>query len=111
MAKPRKVNPHYKFTNKKVPLIAILGVSLGVMSLVAVILTVAFTFQMGGTAPTNYGLTVLVALIFSLAGLFCSAKARMMPDTYLFFSTIGIAVNGINIFLIIYILGRGIMAL
>ena len=101
MEKPRKVNPHYKFTNKKVPLIAILGVSLGVMSLVAVILTVAFTFQMGGTAPTNYGLTVLVALIFSLAGLFCSAKARMMPDTYLFFSTIGIAVNGINIFLII----------
>lgn len=110
-ARPKKVNPHYKFTNKTVPQIAILGVSLGLMSLIAVILVIFLTFQNGGEARLSYGLTVAVALIFSLAGMVCSVKGRMMPDTYLFFSTFGIAINGVNIFLIIYILGRGIMML
>lgn len=109
--RPKKVNPHYKFTNKTVPQIAILGVSLGVMSLAAIILVILLAFKNGGEAKLSYGLTVVVALIFSLAGMFCSVKGQMMPDTYKFFSTFGIAINGINIFLIIYILGRGIMAM
>lgn len=109
--RPKKVNPHYKFTNKTVPQIAILGLSLGVMSLAAVILTILLSFKNGGEAKLSYGLTVVLALVFSLAGMICSIKGRMMPDTYKFFSTFGIAINGVNIFLIIYILGRGIMAL
>ena len=108
-SRPKRVNPHYKFTNKTVPQIAILGVSLGVMSLVAIFLVILLTFRNGGEAKLSYGLTVVLAFIFSLAGMIFSVKARMMPDTYLFFSTFGIGINGVNIFLIIYILGRGIM--
>ena len=111
MAKPRKVNPHYKFTNKTVPLIAIVGVSLGAMSFLSLLMTVILTFSKGGTAPLSYGITVIVATLFSLGGLVCSIRARMMRDTYVFFSTIGIALNAVNIFFVIYILGRGIMAL
>ena len=109
--RPKKVNPHYKFTNKTVPQIAILGLALGLMSLVAVILVILLAFRNGGEAKLSYGLTVVVAFVFSIAGMVCSVKGRMMPDTYKFFSTFGIAINGINIFLMIYILGRGIMIL
>ncbi len=109
--KRRKVNPHYKFTNKIIPLISIVGVSLGVMSLIALILEIFFTFRMGGEAPMSYGLTTIVCLIFSIAGLVCSIKGRMMPDVYVFFPTIGMTVCSINIFAIIYIIGRGILAM
>ena len=111
MGKKRTVNPHYKFTNKTVPLIAIVGLALGVMSLIALFMTVLFTFQRGGEAPLSYGLTWIVAFVFSAGGLFCSIKGRLSPDTYVFFPTIGMVVNGINIFLVIYMLGRGIQAL
>jgi hypothetical protein len=111
MAKSRKVNPHYKFTNKRVPLIAIVGVSLGGMSFLALLMTIILTFTKGGTAPLSYGITVIVATLFSAAGLFCSIKARMMRDTYIYFPTIGIVLNSVNLFFVIYILGRGIMAL
>ncbi len=109
--KKRAVNPHYKFTNKTVPLIVIFGLSLGVMSLLALLMTVILTFYRGGVAPFNYGITALVAFLFSAVGLFCCIKGRLMPDTYVFFSTLGMAVNGVNVFFIIYLLGRGIMNL
>ena len=113
MAKDRRrtVNPHYKFTNKTVPQIAILGVSLGVMSLAALVLSVVLAFRNGGEAMPSAGLTVIVAAAFSIAGMICSVKGRLMPDTYVFFSTLGIGINGINIFFVIYLLGKGIMEL
>ena len=107
----RVVNPHYKFTNKTVPLIVIFGLSLGVMSFAALVMTIILTFARGGTAPFNFGITAAVALIFSVAGLVLNIKGRLMPDTYIFFSTLGMAVCGVNIFFVIYILGRGILSL
>jgi hypothetical protein len=109
--KKRKVNPHYKFTNKTVPLIAVVGLCLGAMSFLALVLTVLFTFQKGGETPLSYGLTWVVAFVFSAVGLFFSVKGRMRPDTYVFFPTIGMVVNSVNIFLVIYIMGRGILAM
>ena len=111
MEKRRKVNPHYKFTNKIIPLISIAGLSLGVMSTVALILEIAFTFRMGGVAPLSYGLTTALCLVFSVAGLVCSIKGRMMPDVYIYFPTLGMIFNGANIFAIVYIIGRGILSM
>ncbi|MBR6094421.1 MAG: hypothetical protein IKP92_05270 [Lachnospiraceae bacterium] len=109
--KKRVVNPHYKFTNKTVPMIVIFGLSLGIMSLAALIMTIVLTFTRGGVAPFNYGITALVAFLFSAFGLFCCIRGRLMPDTYVFFSTLGMGICGINIFFVIYILGRGILSL
>ncbi|MCR4814273.1 MAG: DUF6142 family protein [Lachnospiraceae bacterium] len=107
----RKVNPHYKFTNKTIPLISIAGLSLGVMSFAALILEIVFTFQKGGVAPLSYGITTILCLIFSVAGLVFSIKGRMMPDVYIYFPTLGMIVNSVNIFGIIYIIGRGILSM
>ena len=109
--KKRVVNPHYKFTNKTVPLIVIFGLSLGIVSMAALIMTIVLTFTRGGVAPFNYGITAAVALLFSAGGLFCCIRGRLMPDTYVFFSTLGMAVCSINIFFVIYILGKGILNL
>ena len=111
MEKRRRVNPHYKFTNKTINLISVVGVSLGAMSLVALFMAVFLTFRMGGTAPLSYGITTIICTVFSIAGLVCSVRGRLMPDTYVYFPTIGMALNSINLFAIIYILGRGIMAM
>lgn len=110
-AERRRVNPHYKFTNKHIPLISVAGLSLGVMSLVALVLEIVLTYNLGGTAPLGYGITTIVCLVFSIAGFVCSLRGRLQPDTYLYFSTIGMVINAINVFWIIYLLGRGIMAM
>ena len=60
----------------------------------ALVLTVLFTFQKGGEAPLSYGLTWVVAFVFSAVGLFFSVKGRMRPDTYVFFPTIEEIIGG-----------------
>ena len=81
------------------------------MSFAALVLEIVFTFQKGGVAPLSYGITTILCMIFSIAGLVFSIKGRMMPDVYIYFPTLGMIVNSVNIFGIIYIIGRGILSM
>lgn len=82
---------------------------LGVISLVSMLLAVIFTFHNQGEARIGYGLTSILSLIFSGVGMGLGIKTRLEKDMYYIFANSGIAVNGLVLAFIIYILVLGIM--
>ncbi|MCR4686154.1 MAG: DUF6142 family protein [Lachnospiraceae bacterium] len=99
----------YKFTDKKIDNLSIMGIVLGSISLLALIAAIIISFFNDGQAFIRFGLTVILALIFSIVGEVLSIISRLQPDNYYILSDTGIVINTINLFFIMYIVGLGIM--
>ncbi len=99
----------YKFTDKKIDNLSIMGIILGSISLLALIAAIIISFFNDGQAFIRFGLTVILALIFSIVGEVLSIISRLQPDNYYILSDTGIVINTINLFFIMYIVGLGIM--
>ena len=84
-----------KFTVKETKLSTIFGASLGVISMVTVLLLLYLTFARGGEATLSYGFAGILASIFSVTGLILSILCindHYQPHTL---GWLGLVTNGI----------------
>ena len=88
-----KKRKNYIFTNKKNSDRAIMSVILGIISLVSLGIVIFYSYQKGGEATAGYGLTGILAAIFSLTGLVLSIIALKEKKYYKFFPVLGIILN------------------
>ena len=79
----------YKFTNKKHPPKAICGCILGCVSLVGILAVTWQSFRAGGDTRPAYGVTGLLAVIFSVTGGVLSGLSFRDRDSFTLFSWIG----------------------
>ena len=105
------INPKYKFTNKQIPPQSVRSAALGVISVAGIIAVTILSFKNEGVAEVRYGVTVILAAVFSIIGLVLGVWSRMIKDVYYFWAYFGIAVNSLVLFFVIYLLGLGIMAM
>lgn len=93
MAKKRK----YIYTNKKHPAGAIMSVILGTISAVSMIAVVYITYLAGGATKPGYGLTGLLAVVFSLIGFVLSITSLQKREIFRVYSVVGLILNLVNL--------------
>lgn len=98
---------NYIFTNKRYSEKSIMSAVLGVISLGALVAAVYYTFLAGGEAMVGYGVTALLATIFSVVGLVLGILSKLEKDKFYLFSYIGIVTNALAVISIIYIIYVG----
>ncbi len=98
---------HYIFTNKNYSEKSIMSTILGVISLGALFAAVYFTFLAGGEAMVGYGVTGLLAAVFSVTGLILGIMSKLEKDRFYLFSYIGIVTNLLAIVSIGYMIYLG----
>ena len=86
-------NRKYIYTNKKHSQKAIMSVILGIISLGSVILVLYLTSRAGGEAANGYGVTGLLATLFSFVGLILGILTVRENVYYRFFPILGIVLN------------------
>ena len=99
----------YKFTNRNFSLISIMSAIWGMLSTASLILAIVMSFLQGGRADLRYGLTCILALLFSAAGLFLGIKSRREPEKFYLYADIGIVLNTISLLFLITIVVLGIV--
>lgn len=70
-----------------------MAVILGIISLISLSIVVFRTYQSGGEATVGYGLTGVLATVFSLIGLLLGILTVKDKSYYPFFSILGIVLN------------------
>lgn len=98
------------FTNKKHSERAIMSVVLGVISLVSLICVVAFSSGREGGAPAGYGITGVLALLFSLIGVCLGIVTVKNKEYYRVFPIMGTVLNLVVLVFLGIILYLGIGA-
>lgn len=93
-------NRKFKFTKKKTPKKGIMSVVLGLIAVVAEILTVYLSYLQKGNGPAQYGMVLLLSAIFGLAGLVLGIISSMQKEIYRFFPTLGIILNVVAVSII-----------
>lgn len=95
---------NYIFTNRKHSPRAIMSTVLGLISNVSLGIVLYMTYLSGGNAPLSYGLTGLLAALYSTVGLVLGMLTVREKDTYKVFPLLGTLLNlvalGILIFLV-----------
>ena len=86
-------NKKYIYTNKKHSQKAIMSVILGIISLGSVILVLYLTSRAGGEATNGYGMTGLLATLFSFVGLILGVLTVRENVYYRFFPILGVILN------------------
>ena len=86
---------NFIFTNKRHSEKAIMGTILGVISMVSLVIVVFLAYQKQGDVPVGYGLTGLLATIFSIIGLVLGGLTVRETDNYVFFPWMAVILNGI----------------
>lgn len=84
---------NYIFTNKKHSQRAIMSTILGIISIVSLGIVVYLTYLRKGDAPVGYGVTGLLATIFSLTGLGLGIVTVRDKTYYRLFPWLGVIVN------------------
>jgi hypothetical protein len=92
------------FTNKHHSPQAILSMILGLISFSSLCIVCFFATKAKGSAPISYGLTGLLALIYSVAGMILGVRTVRQRDQYRFFSWAGIVLNTLSLCVICLIL-------
>ena len=80
---------------------------LGLISLGALVAAIYYTFLAGGEAMVGYGMTGLLAAIFSVTGLVLGILSKLEKDKFYLFSYIGIVTNALAVISIICIIYVG----
>ncbi|MBE5891812.1 MAG: hypothetical protein E7286_00390 [Lachnospiraceae bacterium] len=86
-------NKKYIYTNKKHSQKAIMSVILGIISLGSVLLVVYLTSRAGGEALNGYGVTGLLATLFSFVGLILGILTVRENIYYRIFPILGVVLN------------------
>ncbi|MBR4207204.1 MAG: DUF6142 family protein [Lachnospiraceae bacterium] len=100
----------YKFSDKTHPLTGVMSFILGLISAASVAASVFLSFKARGAAEGRYALAVLLALIFSAAGIVLGIMGRMKNGCYYFFPNAGIAVNAAAVLVIWIMVTEGYAA-
>ena len=100
---------NYIFTNKKHSQRAIMSAILGIISMVSLCVVIYLTYLMGGRAQNGYGVTGLLAAIFSFIGLFLAIDTVRDKSYYRFFPWLGLVLNLIVLIMVCGILYLGSM--
>lgn len=98
----------YIFTNKKESKKGIMSAVLGTIALVSLFFAVYETFRNQGQALVKYGVAVLFALLFALAGIVLGIMSKMEEDRFYLFSYLGILLNLLAIAGIGFIIYAGV---
>ena len=86
---------------------SIMSTILGLISLGALVAAIYYTFLAGGEAMVGYGMTGLLAAIFSVTGLVLGILSKLEKDKFYLFSYIGIVTNALAVISIICIIYVG----
>lgn len=90
----RKFNKSgYIFTDKKNPRWGIMSTILGLIAVVSVAAAVYFTYLRKGTAPMQYGMVILLSILYAVIGMVLGVRALLEKDIFRFFPIVGIVLN------------------
>jgi len=84
---------NYIFTNRKHSNRAIMSTILGMISILSLAAVVQLTYLRDGEATVGYGVTGLLATIFSLVGLGLGIATIREKNYYRFFPRLGVVLN------------------
>ena len=83
----------YIFTNKRHSNRAVMSTILGTISLISLSAVVFLAYRDAGTARTGYGFTGLLAMLYSLAGLYLGVATVKDKKYYRLFPVLGVVLN------------------
>ena len=102
-----KKRKKYIYTNRKNSNRAIMATILGIISLLSLWIVVFRTYQNRGEATVGYGITGLLATLFSLVGLVLGILTVRDKSYYKLFPVLGIILNFVVLALVSVILYVG----
>lgn len=83
----------YKFTNKKHSPKAVMSTVFGALSDISLIVLVYLSYMRGGQVPVNYGIAVILVLIFAIVGCLLGVLAWQEREKFKVFAIIGLVLN------------------
>ena len=96
------------FTNRKHSDKAIMGSILGMISLISLVIVIFLSYRQQGETPAGYGITGLLAAIFSMVGSVLGALTVRDKNIYAFFPWMAMILNGLVLVLLGVLLYAGI---
>lgn len=84
---------NYIFTNRRHSKRAIMATILGIISNSSLVIVIYLSYLSGGAVPLSYGLTGLLAAVFSMTGLILGVVAVRDKDIFKFFPVVGTLLN------------------
>ena len=99
---------NFIFTNKKHSERAIMGTILGVISLVSMGIVIFLSYQKNGETPVSYGLTGLLATIFSMIGLILGILTLQEKEYFRLFPWLSTILNVLVLSVMGFLLYAGV---
>ncbi len=99
---------NFIFTNKKHSERAIMGTILGVISLVSMGIVIFLSYQKNGETPVSYGLTGLLATIFSMIGLILGILTLQEKENFRLFPWLSTILNVLALSVMGFLLYAGV---
>jgi len=87
----------YIFTDKKNPRWGIMSTLLGLIAVVSVAAAIYFTYLDNGVAPMQYGMVILLSIIYAMIGMALGVRSLLEKDIFKLFPVIGIVLNVIAV--------------
>ncbi|MCM1100642.1 MAG: DUF6142 family protein [Clostridium sp.] len=94
---------NYIFTNRKHSERAIMSTILGLISNASMGIVLYLSYRNGGNVPASYGLTGLLATLFSLIGLIMGLFTMREKDTFKLFPGLGIFLNMVALIILMFL--------
>jgi len=83
----------YIYTNRRHSERAIMGTILGLISLVSIAAAVILSYRSGGEIPTGYGVTGVLAAVYSIVGLLLGVVTVHDKAYFMIFPVLAICLN------------------
>ncbi len=87
----------YKFTNKKHSEKSVMSTVFGALSMTSMIVLIYLSYRLRGEVPVNYGIAVMLILVFGIVGLILGVLAMQEREKFRFFAIMGLVLNGLAI--------------
>ncbi len=87
----------YKFTNKKHSEKSVMSTVFGALSMISMIVLIYLSYRLRGEVPVNYGIAVMLILVFGIVGLILGVFAMQEREKFRFFAIMGLVLNGLAI--------------
>lgn len=97
----------YKFTNKKHSEKSVMSTVFGALSMTSMIVLIYLSYRLRGEVPVNYGIAVMLILVFGIVGLVLGVLAMQEREKFRFFAIMGLVLNGLAIFSVSAVLYAG----
>ena len=97
----------YKFTNKKHSEKSVMSTMFGGLSMISMVVLIYLSYLRAGEVPVNYGIAVILILVFGIAGLVLGVLAMQEREKFRFFAIMGLVLNGLAILSVSAVLYAG----